>query len=101
MTLVPAATAATVSRLSRPVCARWVATSEDEQAVSVLMQGPGKKGQTGARVEKGETRTLQTQHDPPSMSYHHAQQPSLTCQAKSVGHAADHEGQRIARGGAS
>ena len=40
MTLVPAATAATVSRLSRPVCARWVATSDDEQAVSVLMQGP-------------------------------------------------------------
>jgi hypothetical protein len=38
--LTPAASADTVSRFSSPLCARWVATREEEQAVSVLMQGP-------------------------------------------------------------
>ena len=39
----PAATAAEVSPSSRPLCARWVATREDEQAVSMPMQGPAQQ----------------------------------------------------------
>ena len=38
--LTPAATACVASPASSPLCARWAATSEEEQAVSVLMQGP-------------------------------------------------------------
>lgn len=40
MVLTPAATAMVASPLSRPLCARWPATRDDEQAVSVLTQGP-------------------------------------------------------------
>ena len=40
MVLTPAATAAVPSPFSRPLCARCAATSEEEQAVSVLTQGP-------------------------------------------------------------
>ena len=40
MVLTPAATAMLASRLSRPLCARWPATRDEEQAVSVLTQGP-------------------------------------------------------------
>ena len=43
MTLLPAATAALHSSSSSPLCARWVATREEEQAVSVLMQGPAQE----------------------------------------------------------
>lgn len=40
MILLPATTAAVDSPNSSPLCARCAATSEEEQAVSVLMQGP-------------------------------------------------------------
>ena len=36
----PAATAAAVSPLCSPLCARWTATKDDEQAVSIPTQGP-------------------------------------------------------------
>lgn len=42
MRFTPAATAAEASPLSRLLCAMWAATRDDEQAVSVLMQGPVK-----------------------------------------------------------
>ena len=38
--LTPEARAALVSPSSKPRCARWVATREEEQAVSRPMQGP-------------------------------------------------------------
>lgn len=41
--LTPAATAETVSCRSSPVCARWVATRDEEQAVSVLTHGPARQ----------------------------------------------------------
>lgn len=40
MVLTPAATAEEDSWPSKPVCARWRASSEEEQAVSVDTQGP-------------------------------------------------------------
>ena len=40
MRLTPAATAEVASPFSRPLCARWPATRDEEQAVSVLTQGP-------------------------------------------------------------
>lgn len=40
MRLTPAARAAVASPASKPRCAMCAATSDDEQAVSVLMQGP-------------------------------------------------------------
>ncbi len=45
ITLVPPATEAPASPSSRPRCARWAATSDDEQAVSVLTQGPAGWGE--------------------------------------------------------
>ncbi len=44
MMLLPEATAALDSPSSNPLCARCVATSEEEHAVSVLMQGPAWEG---------------------------------------------------------
>lgn len=45
MALTPAAIAALVSPTSRAWCARWLDTSDDEHAVSVLTQGPYRLGQ--------------------------------------------------------
>ncbi len=43
--LTPAATDARASPLASPVAARWVATMDDEHAVSMPMHGPaGRKG---------------------------------------------------------
>ena len=43
ITLLPPATAAPHSPSTSPLCARWAATSEEEQAVSVLTQGPARR----------------------------------------------------------
>ena len=42
MAFTPAATAAVACPARMPLCPRWAATSDDEQAVSVLTQGPCK-----------------------------------------------------------
>lgn len=50
MALTPPASAATVSRASSPVWAWWAATREEEQAVSVLTQGPAEHPMRGGAV---------------------------------------------------
>lgn len=42
MRLTPAAMAALVSLFSRPMCARWRATMDEEHAVSIPIHGPAK-----------------------------------------------------------